>query len=74
MYIYIYLHQILGMREAENEMTSTSFSQNRCFSSMFFLRLSSRSRSGWVRGRMCDDVDKFLGYKLKFDDPGPEIA
>ena len=37
-----------------------------------FLKLSSRSRSGVVRGRMCDDVDQFLGCKSKFDDPGPE--
>ena len=63
---------MLGVREAENAMTSTSFAQNRCFSSMFFLKLSSRSRSGGVRGRMCDDVDEFLGCKSKFDDSGPE--
>ena len=48
-------------------MTSTSFAQNRCFSSMFFLKLSSRSRSGGVRSRMYDDVDQFLGCKLYTD-------
>ena len=53
-------------------MTSTSFAKKLCFSSLFFLKLSSRSRSGAVRGRMCDDVDQFLGCKLKIDDSGLE--